>query len=69
MKKLTFKYVNDGKITSIIVNDADRYIHMMRTVMTSTPIEVISVVDATELEAASERSQSAYFAKYGTACE
>jgi hypothetical protein len=69
MKKITFKYTKSDKVVSMVVDDADAYINMMHNVMKSTPIEVLSIVDASEQEAGLLKAQESYFTKYGTACE
>lgn len=69
MKKVTFKFIKTGDITSIILEEPKSYIDMMHKLMKSTPIEVLSIVDASETEVAWLQSQASYFEKHGTACE
>lgn len=69
MKKLTFRYIKSGKVNSLVLDDPKSYINMMHRVMKSTPIEVLSIVDASAFESDLVTAQNSYFEKYGTACE
>jgi len=69
MKKVTFRYIKSGKVNSLVLDDPESYINMMHRVMKSTPIEVLSIVDASAFESDLVTAQNSYFQKYGTACE
>ena len=69
MKKVTFKFIKSGQVKSMVLEDPDSYINMMHRVMKSTPVEVLSIVDASQAETALAMAEESYFTKYGTACE